>query len=101
MAQQQPMQAMDTFVATMADGSDRMVTKGEILPSGHELVKRDRDGSGTLFRRLDLGEDEPAPAKSEPAKAEAPAKAAPVKAPAGGKASLECRPGTATGSLST
>jgi len=83
MAQQQPMQATDTFVATMQDGSDRLVTKGDVLPSGHELVKRDRDGSGTLFRPLDLGdEDEPAPAKSPPAKADPPAKA---KATDGGK----------------
>lgn len=84
MAQRQPpMQAADTFVATMEDGSDHLVTKGQVLPWGHPLVKRDRDGSGTLFRPLDLGgddpDDEPAPAKSAPAKAEAPA---PVKAEA-------------------
>jgi hypothetical protein len=80
MAQQPPMQATDTFVATMKDGSDQLVTKGQVLPFGHELVKRDREGTGTLFRPLDLGgEDEPAPAKSE-AKADPPAKAAPVKA---------------------
>jgi len=80
MAQQQPMQATDTFVATMKDGSDQLVTKGQILPFGHELVRRDREGSGGLFRPLDLGGgDDEAPAKSE-AKA-----AAPEKAPAGGK----------------
>lgn len=74
-------QAQDTFVAELKDGTIRRVTKGEVLPDRHELVKRDQDGAGTLFRRLDLGEDEP-PAKSGPAKAET--KAAPVK-PAGGK----------------
>jgi hypothetical protein len=85
MAQQQqtPMQATDTFVATLKDGSDHLVTKGQILPFGHELVKRDREGSGTLFRTLDLGGDEPEPEepKSAPEKAEAPPE--PVKAPPG------------------
>lgn len=86
MAQQPPMQAMDTFVATMQDGSDQLVTKGQVLPFGHELVKRDREGAGLLFRPLDLGgEDEPAPAKSEPAEPKAAAVVKP--APAGrGKA---------------
>jgi hypothetical protein len=82
MAQQPPMQATDTFVATMKDGSDQLITKGQVLPFGHELVRRDRDGSGTLFRPLDLGgEDEPDP-KSETS-ATAPVRAAP-KAPARG-----------------
>jgi hypothetical protein len=82
MAQQPPMQATDTFVATMKDGSDQLVTKGQVLPWGHELVKRDREGSATLFRPLDLGgEDEPEEPKSEP-EAKAPAKAAPAKAEA-------------------
>jgi hypothetical protein len=85
MAQQPPMQATDTFVATMENGSDHLITKGQVLPFGHPLVKRDRDGSGTLFRPLDLGgEDEPEEPKSEPAKAEAPpepVKAAAAKAP--------------------
>jgi hypothetical protein len=88
MAQRRPpMQATDTFVATMEDGSDHLVTKGQVLPFGHPLVKRDRDGSGTLFRPLDLGaEDEP----DEEPKSEPEAKAAqePVKgtARAAGKA---------------
>lgn len=56
-------QAQDTFVAQLRDGTIRRVTKGEVLPDRHELVKRDAEGSGTLFRDLDLGEDE-APAKS-------------------------------------
>jgi hypothetical protein len=83
--QQQPMQATDTFVATLRDGSDHLVTKGQILPWGHELVKRDRDGSGTLFRPLDLGgEDEAGPEepKSAPPKDEAPPQE-PVKGPPG------------------
>jgi hypothetical protein len=80
MANQPPMQATDTFVATMSDGSDHLVTKGQVLPFGHELVRRDREGSGTLFRPLDLGgEDEPEP-KSDPAKTAPPPE--PVKAPA-------------------
>jgi hypothetical protein len=86
MAQRQPpMQATDTFVATMNDGSDQLVTKGQVLPFGHELVRRDREGSGSLFRPLDLGgEDEAEEPKSEPAEAEAPPE--PVKAAASRKA---------------
>lgn len=80
------MQAQDTFVAVLDDGSERFVAKGEVLADGHELVKRDQRGSGMLFRPLDLGdEDEKAPAKSGPVAA---AKGAPVKTagkgPAGG-----------------
>lgn len=56
------MQAVDTFVATMKDGSERLVAKGEVLPDSHELVKRDQ--SGVLFRRLDLGEQRAARANS-------------------------------------
>lgn len=55
------MQAQETFVADLADGSTVRVIKGEVLPDGHELVKRDADGSGTLFRRLDMGEPEVPP----------------------------------------
>ena len=83
-------QAMDTFVAVMGDGSERLVTKGEMLPDSHELVKRDSKGGGALFRPVNIdGDDESAPAKSTAkadAKAEAPAVVKP--APAGrGKAS--------------
>lgn len=79
-------QAQDTFVAELKDGVMRFVQKGEVFPDSHELVKRDQAGAGVLFRPLDLGEGEKAPAKSAPAKAEAPkAAAAPVKA--AGKAS--------------
>jgi hypothetical protein len=81
MAQQPPMQATDTFVATMRDGSDQLVTKGQILSFGHELVKRDREGTGTLFRPLDLGDNDERPDKSTAEAEPAPAKAAPVKAP--------------------
>jgi hypothetical protein len=73
------MKAQDTFVAQLADGSQRFVSKGETLPASHELVKRDQAGDGVLFRPLDADEEEtvaPAP-KSAPAKAEArPARAA-------------------------
>jgi len=72
--------AQDTFVAMMTDGSQQFVQKGDVLADSHELVRRDLDGSGLLFRALDTGEDE-VPAKSEPAKAEA--KAVPVSAGAG------------------
>lgn len=81
-------QAQDTFVAELKDGTIRRVTKGEVLPDRHELVKRDMEGSGTLFRDLDLGEDEKPPAKSEPdpAPQEAPVKSAKPAARAAGKA---------------
>jgi hypothetical protein len=54
------MQAQDTFVAVLDDGTERLVTKGEVLPDSHELVKRDAQGSGLLFRPLNLdGEEKP------------------------------------------
>jgi len=74
-----PQQAQDTFVAQLGDGSDRLVTKGEVFSDSHELVKRDQDGSGVLFRPLDLGDDDAKPPAKSPAKAEAPKAAAPVK----------------------
>lgn len=66
-------QAQDTFIAVLDDGTERLVTKGEVFADGHELVKRDLKGSGMLFRKLDLGEEEAAPA---PAKVTAKTKAA-------------------------
>ena len=68
-------QATDTFVAVLKDGSERLVTKGEVFPDGHELVKRDTAGTGTLFRVLDLGDDD-APKSTAPAPAETPGRAA-------------------------
>lgn len=56
-------QAQDTFIAVLDDGTERLITKGTVLPDSHELVKRDSKGSGSLFRPLDLGEDEPPAAK--------------------------------------
>ena len=57
-------QAQDTFVADLKDGTTRRITKGEVLADNHELVKRDQAGSGTLFKPLNLGEDEePKPAR--------------------------------------
>lgn len=60
--------AQDTFVADLADGTSVRVTKGEVLPEGHELVKRDQAGTGQLFRPLDTGEEETA-AKPQRARA--------------------------------
>jgi hypothetical protein len=53
------MQAQETFVADLADGTSVRVVKGEILHDRHELVKRDQAGTGMLFRPLDMGEAEP------------------------------------------
>ena len=50
-------QAQDTFVTDLADGTVMRVTKGDYLPESHELVKRDQDGSGTLFRRAYIDDD--------------------------------------------
>jgi hypothetical protein len=51
--------AQDTFVADLKDGTSVRVVKGEVLPEGHELVKRDIAGAGVLFRPLDDGGEEP------------------------------------------
>lgn len=56
---------MDSFVAALADGSEMRVMKGEVLPDKHELVVRDQKGSGTLFRQLNL-DDEELPAGPKP-----------------------------------
>ena len=78
-------EATDTFVAQMADGSERHVVKGQPFPDRHELVLRDADpetGSGALFRDADYGEaDEPRPKSTPPAEP----KAAPVKPPLAGR----------------
>lgn len=63
-------QALDTFVAGLGDGTERLVTKGEPLPESHELVKRDLAAASSdpsrmpLFRAL--ADDEPPPAKPRP-----------------------------------
>ena len=57
-------QAQDTFVGVLQDGSERLVTRGEVMPDSHELVKRDQKASGLLFRPLNVDGDEPPPAKA-------------------------------------
>lgn len=72
-------QAQDTFAATLDDGTDRLVAKGEPFPETHELVKRDAEatkatpGREPLFRPL--GEDEPPQAAKRQAPTAAPRKA--------------------------
>lgn len=61
-------QAQDTFVAVLDDGTERLVTKGDVLADSHELVKRDAKGGAGLFRPLDIDGDEP-PAKPSKGKA--------------------------------
>ena len=72
-------QAQDTFVAQMDDGTERLVTRGEVLPDSHELVRRDAKGGAGLFRPLNVdGADQPAikPRSARPAaKPEPPAAA--------------------------
>ena len=68
-------QAIQSFSAEFADGRPALaVNKGEIFPDGHELVRRDLDERGgrqpgQLFKKLDLGEEEP---KSAPPVVAAP-----------------------------
>jgi hypothetical protein len=65
-------QAQDTFVAGLADGTERLVTKGEPLPETHELVKRDLAAAGPerapLFRPLDDGEPPASRPRARPGK---------------------------------
>ena len=70
-------QAQDTFVAGLADGPEKLVTKGEPHPESDELVKRDLAAAkadplrAPLFRLLDEAEPEPAkPARAPRARAE-------------------------------
>lgn len=64
-------QAQDTFVAVLDDGTERLVTKGEVLPDSHELVKRDSRGAGLLFRPLNIdGDEEPSAKATSKAKAQ-------------------------------
>ena len=68
-------QAQDTFVAVLDDGTERLVTRGMVLPDSHELVKRDQAGSRLLFAPLNVDGDEPAEAKSRAARLAPKAKA--------------------------
>lgn len=69
------MQATDTFVGVLEDGSERVVKKNEPFPEDHELVRRDRDASKSnpgrqpLFRPMDLGDDKPKSARGSRTKA--------------------------------
>ena len=70
-------QAIQSFSAEFADGRPAVaVSKGEVFPDGHELVRRDLDTTGgrqagQLFKKLDLGDQPPAAPKAR-------AKAAPA-----------------------
>ena len=41
-------QAQDTFVADLDDGTPILVTRGEVFPDNHALVKLDRLGRGAV-----------------------------------------------------
>jgi hypothetical protein len=60
--------ALDTFVMELG-GVPRAVQKGAILPESDPAVQHDLKNGERLFAVLDTGQDEPAPAKSAPAKA--------------------------------
>jgi hypothetical protein len=82
--------AQDTFTADLSDHTQKRVVKGDPLPGDHELVKRDLDATaaaakaGTdrapLFKKLDTGEEEPAPKPSAAARAAAKVTGKPAKA---------------------
>jgi len=59
-------QATDTFVAVLADGTERIVAKGQVLQNNHEVVRH----APSLFMDFDLGDEESdkeeAPAKRGP-----------------------------------
>ena len=68
-------QAIQSFSAEFPDGRPtQSVSKGEVFPDGHELVRRDADTSGgrqawQLFQKLNLGEEpEDAPRPARPAR---------------------------------
>ena len=65
--------AQDTFVATMADGSEVFVAKGQLMEGGHELVRRDVDGTGLLFAPLESSEPPPKSEAAPKAEAKTPA----------------------------
>jgi hypothetical protein len=54
-------QATDTFVVVLSDGTERVVTKGQVLQNNHEVVRH----APTLFTEFDTGDK---PAAEEPVK---------------------------------
>jgi len=50
-------QATDTFVASMADGTERRVIRGEVFPDAHAIVRH----APGLFTDFDTRGDEPKP----------------------------------------
>jgi hypothetical protein len=67
-------QAQETFTAS-PDGIPVMVTRGQVFPDNHPLVKLD-DGRGLLFKPLDLDQEPPAGKAPKVAPGTRPAKAA-------------------------
>ncbi len=47
-------QATDTFVATLNDGTEHRVTRGEVFPDGHAIVRH----APSLFSEFDTGSNE-------------------------------------------
>lgn len=52
-------QAMDTFTADLADGTQQLVVKGQVLPDGHVAVRH----APGLFVEFDMGEEPAKPAR--------------------------------------
>lgn len=55
--------ATDTFVAEL-NGTPRRVNKGDILADADELVQHDQATGGTLFSRMNYGEEPDSSAKT-------------------------------------
>ena len=52
-------QATDTFVTTLPDGTERAVTKGQVLVDNHEIVKH----VPSLFIDFDTPQEDKKPAR--------------------------------------
>lgn len=53
-------QATDTFVATLKDGTEHTVTKGQVFADGHAVVRH----APALFGEFDTGEEAKPAAKT-------------------------------------
>ena len=56
-------QATDTFVATLTDGTEHLVTRGAVFPDGHAIVRH----APALFNEFDTGPEEKPASRSRKA----------------------------------
>jgi hypothetical protein len=60
-------QAIQSFYIANEDGTEAFVRKGAVYADGHPYIKR--DVTGTLFEKLNLGEEDTPKTSRGPAKA--------------------------------